>query len=91
MALRVVRPRCPHTEDKARNIERRDPCGHAAEWLLRQQCKRYKKTLSFCTKEGVTRYLPFDKEGKILDVMLSKCKNLLDLDEFRRRFTNAKI
>ena len=43
MALRVVRPRCPHTEDKARNIERRDPCGHAAEWLLRQQCKRYKK------------------------------------------------
>ena len=52
---------------------------------------RRKKTVYFCTDKGVVRYLPFDKEGKILDVMLSKCKNLLDLDEFRRRFPNAKI
>ncbi|MCQ2310306.1 MAG: hypothetical protein MJZ64_00955 [Paludibacteraceae bacterium] len=30
-ARRVVRPNCPHNEDKARHIERRDPCGHAGD------------------------------------------------------------
>ena len=32
-ALRVLRPKSPHSEEIARHIERRDPCGHAAIWL----------------------------------------------------------
>ena len=33
MALRVLRPKSPHSEDVAQYIEWRDPCGHAAVWL----------------------------------------------------------
>jgi hypothetical protein len=32
-ALRVLRPKSPHSEDYAQHIEWRDPCGHAAVWL----------------------------------------------------------
>ena len=50
-----------------------------------------KKTLSFCTKEGVTRYLPFDKEGKIYTTFLNKCHNLLEEHEFRSKFPKVKL
>ena len=33
MALRVLRPKSPHSEERARHIEWRDPRGHAAVWL----------------------------------------------------------
>ena len=33
MALRVLRPKSPHSEGIAQYIEWRDPCGHAAVWL----------------------------------------------------------
>ena len=33
MALRVLRPKSPHSEEIAQYIEWRDPCGHAAVWL----------------------------------------------------------
>ena len=32
-ALRVLRPKSPHSEEIAQYIEWRDPCGHAAVWL----------------------------------------------------------
>ena len=32
-ALRVLRPKRPHSEEIAQYIEWRDPCGHAAVWL----------------------------------------------------------
>ena len=56
-----------------------------------EETSKRKKTVTFCTNKGHVRYLPFDKEGKIYDVMVSKCKNRLELDEFRRRYPNAKI
>ena len=33
MALRVLRPKSPHSKEVAQYIEWRDPCGHAAVWL----------------------------------------------------------
>ena len=33
MALRVLRPKSPHSEERAQHIEWRDPRGHAAVWL----------------------------------------------------------
>ena len=50
-----------------------------------------KRTLCFCTNKGHVRYLPFDKEGKIYTTFLNKCHNLLEYDEFKRRFPNTKI
>ena len=32
-ALRVLRLKSPHSEERAQHIEWRDPCGHAAVWL----------------------------------------------------------
>ncbi len=59
-------------------------------YIDQEQSER-KRVLSFCTNKGHVRYLPFDKEGKIYTTFLNKCHNLLELDEFRRRFPNAKI
>ena len=56
-----------------------------------EETSKRKKTVYFCTNKGLVRYLPFDKDGKILNIMVSKCKNRLELDEFRRRYPNAKI
>ena len=56
-----------------------------------EETSKRKKTVTFCTNKGHVRYLPFDKDGKIYDVMVSKCKNRLEFDEFRRRYPNAKI
>ena len=32
-ALRVLRPKSPHSEESAQHIEWRDPRGHATVWL----------------------------------------------------------
>ena len=59
-------------------------------YIDKDQSER-KRTLTFFTKYGHTKYLPFDKEGKIYDTFLNKCHNLLEEDEFRRKYPNAKI
>ena len=56
-----------------------------------QEQSEKKRVLSFCTNKGHVRYLPFDKEGKIYTTFLNKCHNLLEYDEFKRRFPNAKF
>ena len=33
MALRVLRPKSPHSKEKTQYIEWRIPCGYAAVWL----------------------------------------------------------
>ena len=50
-----------------------------------------KRVLAFATKQGFTRYLPFDKEGKIYDTFLKKCKNLLSEEEFKKQYPDKSL
>ena len=50
-----------------------------------------KRVLAFATKQGFTRYLPFDKEGKIYDTFLKKCKNLLTEEEFKKQYPDKSL
>ena len=50
-----------------------------------------KKNLSFCTKKGHTRYLPFDKEGKIYEAFIKNCHNLLERDEFIKQYPKVDL
>ena len=49
------------------------------------------KILSFVTIHGHVKYLTFDKEGKIFEAAMSKCKNLISLQEVRIKFPGIKI
>ena len=49
------------------------------------------KILSFVTKYGHVKYLTFDKEGKIFEAATTRCKNLLSLEEVKRKFPNVNI
>ena len=49
------------------------------------------KALTFVTNRGHVKYLTFDKDGKILDAFLSKCHNLISLEEVKRKFPGIKI
>jgi len=49
------------------------------------------KILSFVTKYGHVKYLTFDKEGKIFEAAMNKCKNLISLEEVRGKFPGIKI
>ena len=50
-----------------------------------------KRVLTFFTNKGHTRYLPFDKEGKIYNTMCNKCHNLLSDEEFHNKYPNIKL
>ena len=50
-----------------------------------------KKVLSFYTNKGHTRYLPFDKNGKIYEAMCNKCHNLLSDEDFHTQYPNVKL
>ncbi len=49
------------------------------------------RILSFVTKFGHVKYLTFDKEGKIFETVMNKCKNLISLEEVRAKFPGIKI
>ena len=49
------------------------------------------KILSFVTKYGHVKYLTFDKEGKIFEAAMAKCKNLISLEEVKGKFPGIKI
>ena len=49
------------------------------------------KTLCFVTKQGHVKYLTFDKEGKIYEAAINKCKDLISREELERRFPGIKI
>ena len=49
------------------------------------------KILSFVTKYGHVKYLTFDKEGKIFEAVMAKCKNLISLEEVKGKFPGIKI
>ena len=56
-----------------------------------EEQSRKSKTLCFVTKQGHVKYLTFDKEGKIFEVALSKCKSLISREELERKFPGIKI
>ena len=49
------------------------------------------KTLCFVTNKGHVKYLTFDKEGKIFEAAISKCKSLISREELERKFPGIKI
>lgn len=52
--------------------------------------KKHHSLLIF-TSLGHERYLPFDKDGKIFELMLERCKHLISKEEYLIKFPNAKI
>lgn len=52
--------------------------------------KKHSSLLIF-TSLGHERYLPFDKERKILDLMQERCTHLISKEEYLAKFPNAKI
>ena len=50
-----------------------------------------KRVLTFATNKGHARYLPFDKDGKIYETMIKRCRNLLSEEEFHSRYPNIKL
>ncbi len=53
-----------------------------------EEQSRKKKTVTFVTKRGDAVYLTYDKEGKLLDILLKECKNLISLEELKSKFPN---
>ena len=50
-----------------------------------------KRVLSIYTNKDHARYFPFDKEGKIYDVMVKRCHNALSDEEFSERYPNIRL
>ena len=50
-----------------------------------------KRVLAFVTNKGHTRYLPFDKDGKIYTTMCNKCHNLLSEEEFKEKYPKVNL
>ena len=59
-------------------------------YIDEEQSKK-SKTLCFVTKFGDVKYLTFDKEGKIFEVAISRCKNLISLEEVKKKFPGIQI
>ena len=59
-------------------------------YIDKEQSER-RRVLCFYTRQGHTRYFPFDKEGKIYTTFLNKCHNALEKEEFEKQFPNVKI
>ena len=50
-----------------------------------------KRVLTFYTKYGHSRYLPFDKQGEIYATFVKRCKNALDEERFKIKYPNVKL
>ena len=59
-------------------------------YIDKEQTER-RRVLCFYTRQGHTRYLPFDKEGKIYKTFLKNCHNALKKEEFEKQYPNVKI
>lgn len=49
------------------------------------------KTITFVTRHGHLRFLPFDKNGVAYKTMIENCHNLLTLQEIKAKFPNIKL
>ena len=59
-------------------------------YIDKEQAEK-KRTLAFYTNKGHVKYLPFDRNGEIYKAILKNCNNLIDKEEFKKRYTNFKI
>ena len=59
-------------------------------YIDKEQTER-RRVLVFYTNKGHVRYLPFDKEGKIYQVFLQRCHNLLDKEQLKKQYPNIKL
>ena len=59
-------------------------------YIDKEQSER-RRVLCFYTRQGHTRYLPFDKEGKIYNTFINKCHNLMDKETFVTKYPNVKL
>ena len=59
-------------------------------YIDKEQSER-RRVLCFYTRQGHTRSLPFDKEGRIYTTFLNKCHNTLEKEEFEKQYPNVKI
>ncbi len=50
-----------------------------------------RKMVCFFTKDGYKKYLTFDRKGKIYDIMIKNCHNLMSEEEFRNLYPNVKF
>ena len=50
-----------------------------------------KKTIIFVTNKGHERYLIFDKENILYQVMLQKCTNRISKEQLKNRFPNIDL
>lgn len=49
------------------------------------------KTVAFMMDTGAVRYLTFDKQGKIYEEMVKRCKNVLSEEEFKSKYPKIKF
>ena len=59
-------------------------------YIDKEQTER-RRVLVFYTNKGHVRYLPFDKEGKIYQIFLQRCHNLLDKEQLKQKYPNIKL
>ena len=52
---------------------------------------RKHQVIAFVTNKKHVRYITYDKEGILIDVMLDKCHNLLDEETFKKLHPEIKI
>ena len=50
-----------------------------------------RRVMAFYTNKGHTRYLPFDKEGKIYTTFCNKCHNVISEEEFKAKYPNVNL
>ncbi|MCD8203992.1 MAG: hypothetical protein LUB56_02580 [Coprobacillus sp.] len=50
-----------------------------------------RKMVCFFTRDGYKKYLTFDKEGKLYEIMLKQCKNVISEEDFHNSYPNVKF
>ncbi len=56
-----------------------------------QELSQRKKIVCFFTRDGLKKYIAFDKQGKLYPIMLRECHNLISQDEFMIKYPNVKF
>lgn len=58
---------------------------------IEEEKSRKKKTITFVTNKGHVRYLPYDKEGILLDHLLANCHSLLSKEMLKVKYPSVRL